>query len=269
MITKIIMVYIGWCKVVTSLVQVLFDLGLAMFYTYAFIVLPDEIKLQNMSIWFGIYIVLSWIYSIPKIKELYNIIVYFGLDIPEHIWDQICNVSKYYNFCRIINVMIGLYVLIQIGPFFKSCGIYTKDALLSCYSVRIIAFRMFIELCLLGLIIIFAGILVCIMMVLKRRRIAHSNMEQASKNNEIQNQMLNNPILVSATKFLEKYNPITEIDQNIYCPICFESAEDNDKEWTKLDCHHKAHRACLAQLYQFKQCCPVCNEPIIVNIDPV
>ena len=302
------MAYIGWCDVLGSLRDIFLLLGFTVFHTYSFITLPYDVKGQTMSIWFGVFIVLSWINLIPVIKKLGIVIKYFGNDISDNIWANLTALSKRYQLTSFVNAVIAIYFFIKIGPFFNSCGIYTSDGTkLACISVQIIAFGVFFSLCVIGIIIVGYSIcmlVLCGVLIYDREHRSHSNIQRfdlhvpapnlevpapnlhvPAPNLEvpmydlevpmddfedpihdvgIQEQMLNHPMTVSATKFLEKYIPIDHPEDSDKCLVCLETPEENSKVWTSLDCGHRSHQDCLLEWYRYEKSCPVCRRPIEV-----
>lgn len=272
------MTHIGWFEVAKSLFNLVWYTGLTIFYTYSFIVLPPEFKLQTMSILFAIFIVLSWIGTIPLIRTLVIKVQYFSTDIEDNILETLTTPSKRYRFIEFIAVCIQFYFFIIINPFSKDCGIYTEPSTeLACVSMQIISWIMFLCLCIVALTIIgFIFLMIFFCFIYCRRRIAREEQMRTYHENPphfLANPdeiipppgLFDHPIMVSATQFLERYVPI-EHPQDDKCFICLETAEeDHNKEWTRLSCGHQSHRLCLADWYRYEQSCPFCRQAIEVN----
>jgi hypothetical protein len=139
--------------------------------------------------------------------------------------------------------------MIVIGPFFESCGIYTEIPS-ACASVQLIAFVGFALTIGFGImILILVGCLIILYDSIRSDNQSHQD-----------------PILRSATQFLEAYNPIPIPDSHTICTICqSEVADDADKAWTALQCGHTFHIDCLSEWYKYSQTCPHCRITIVVN----
>ncbi len=63
-------IYIGWGCLIQSLLSFMVHTGLNTFYSYSFLVLPDDFKSQLMSIFLLILILLNWFGTIPLLQTL-------------------------------------------------------------------------------------------------------------------------------------------------------------------------------------------------------
>jgi hypothetical protein len=247
------MVYIGACKVFGLVLSGLWELGFLIFYTYAYSTLSGDLKGQPISIVFAIYIGLCWISAVLSLKPLFMAFKHYGETIDDDIWALLSATNKLCNLIELIVFGFSFYLMVAIGPFFASCGIYESNHL-ACVALQIIALFAFLETCLicLGLIIL---LLACICSC------GNISFQFVTDNNEAKNQPL-----VSATQFLEKYNPIPNPESSTQCSICMETVlEDDHKEWTELLCRHRFHRECLARWYLYSQSCPHCRDHISLS----
>jgi hypothetical protein len=214
--------------------------------------LPDNLKVQPMSLWFASLIFLSWITLIPIINKLYIIITYFNQDIIDNIYETLTATKKRYKFCYLIISSIAIYFFIMIGPFFNSCGIY-KEYELACLSVQFIACSVFIGFCILGFAMIGCIIFITVLCTFG---LGHRS----------DGPIFTDHVMTSTTQFLEQYLPIDHPEQSDRCFICLGTPEeDNEKEWTILKCEHRSHRECLAEWYRYEQSCPYCRQIIEVS----
>jgi hypothetical protein len=236
------------------------------FFTYSFVILPSD--LMKTSKLLGFYIIMGWITLLPHIKVFFLIILNYGAIINDDVWKNLTRTGKLFNLCSLISNCISSYFMFVIGPFFSSCGIYT--GYLACHTVQIIAFMAFVVWCIFGLILLYIiiFILACI--------IIHGI-------NSFQNQPFmtdqfiippipsqspesvfqqTDPIMLSATRFLETYNPIPDPEPMTKCAICQYSVEEIDDQWTRLQCGHLGHQKCFSEWYIYDQSCPYCRTSI-------
>ena len=259
------MITIGCCKLFSQLCTVVLNFGLMIFFSYSFIILPSD--LMNNSKLLGFYIILAWITTLPHLKVLFLIILNYGTTIDENIWKTLIATGKLVNLCSLIAFCIGSYYMIVIGPFFNSCGIYAGQ--LACTTVRTIAFLSFLGWCLFGIVIIYF-IIVVLAYIFAHGTVQNRPLMPTSFNIHHEPNMesvfqRNDPVLISATQFLEYYNPIPDPEPLSKCAICQETPEESDEGWTRLACNHTGHQVCLSEWFRHKQECPYCRAPIRVS----
>lgn len=255
------MVEIGACKLICSLINIFLLLGLASFFTYSFITLPNDIKGTTSSILFAIFIVMYWLDILPQLKQLYLIVRHYGETIEDNIWKTLNTKSKIFNLISFIGFGISFYFMIVIGPFFKSCGIY-QNTHSACTSVQIIALFGFIQTCGIGICIVFLLLMVIALVYLECNN--HHSGDNIRSANTLNHR--NNPFMVSATAFLEAYNPIPIPESDTKCLVCLETVEESpDKQWTKLKCNHSFHRLCVAEWCKYSLECPHCRTTITIS----
>lgn len=260
------MITIGGCKLFSQLCTVALNFGLMIFFSYSFLALPTEFMKNSKLL--GFYLIVSWINVLPNIRVLFLIILNYGTSIEENVWKNLVRTGLLVKLCSLIAFTIGSYYMIVFEPFFNSCGIYAGQ--LACTTVQIIAFLAFLEWCIIGLVIIYFIIFVLAYVVahgeVNNRPLLPTSFNIHHEPNIDSVFQRNDPILVSATQFLEHYNPIPAPEPLSVCAICQESAEEEySKEWTRLTCGHIGHRICLAEWFKHEASCPYCRAPISVS----
>jgi hypothetical protein len=262
------MITIGCGKFFAQVCALIMNLGLMSFFTYSFIILPGD--LMNNSKLLGVYIIISWITVIPNFRVLFLIISNYGTSMDENVWKNLIANGKLINLCTLIGFCIGTYYMFIIGPFFGSCSIYSGQ--LACISVQIIAFLSFLGWCAFGFVILYFVIVIVAYVIangeVQNRAILPSNFNINHEPNRDSIFQRNDPVLVSATQFLEKYNIIPDPEPLSKCAICQETVEENSERWIRLACGHIGHGICLAEWFKHEQSCPYCRAHISIS-DPV
>ncbi len=243
---------IGRCDYFVAGFQVLFTIGINLFFTVSSTTLSHSLLLEMSSIWFIIYIVLSWIHLLSDCKKLFLTMKYLGDTIPSNIWNQLIKRDKIFDLINLIRFCIGCYFMSQTGPFFNSCSIYKNDQN-TCISLQYIAFITFLEALYLGIMLLLIIAICCYF--------AMRSNPSSGQNSSV------NSVMVSATSFLDKYNPIPLPELDTKCIICLETVDESgDQQWTELECKHKFHQTCLLQWFRYNPSCPYCQSHI--NTEP-
>jgi hypothetical protein len=225
------MIYIGTCEIFKWLTLAFFDLGCLSFFTYGYIKMSNDDKLQTTSVLFALYILIGWIAGFLSLKSLIISIKYYGASIEDDIWTLLKVKSKIYNVLVVINLCLGLYFMIIIGPFFRPCNQYNP---VTCLALQLIGFFAFLEVCVIALTIM----TICL------------------------NQQCNNYLI---TQVMERYNPLPEPESATQCPICLEHIDGNpNKRWISLSCKHVIHEECLNKWLDYGQICPHCRKQILL-----
>jgi hypothetical protein len=218
--------------------------------------------------------------ALPNIKVLGLIILNYGTTVNDDVWNNLIRTSKLMNLCGLINFCIGTYYMITIGPFFNSCGIYSGHT--ACTAVQLIAFVTFIGWCCIGLIPVYIIVFVVAYVATHGDDAMHNRSFMPDRfsvpraprsdfNEPVIDSVFHrhDPIMISASKFLEKYNPIPDPEPLSKCGICQETVEENSTDpWTRLECSHIGHVHCLAEWYKHEPSCPYCRKKIeILNLE--
>lgn len=229
--------YIDISQILKFLISSLFDFILIIFYTYSYFSLSNESKLQTTAVLFALYILVAWFAGCFGLKPLIESIKYYGETIEDDIWNLLSMKSKIYNLLILINLALGIYFIIIIGPFFGSCYQYNK---IPCMALQLIAFFVFLESCFIGLIVVLL-MLICFC--------------QQEQN-----------YLYSMIHILQRYNPIPETASDTQCSVCLSYIDENfNKKWTSLPCKHRVHQDCLTRWFTYGQICPHCKRQILLS----
>lgn len=229
---------------------------LPFFYTYSCTTIPHKLLKNNLSVFFFIYILLSYLSTIPIIIEIYYTYKYLGKIMNISIWKTILPTYKYptqlLRFLPILTFVLGCYFMLKFIPIStNNCDIYTNVSTYVCISFQIISIVTIIYL-FIGSFFIFIICLILPTLLINYNR--HLISIHQSQNH--QSKMI---------KHILSYIPFMKSIDNKNCMICSQTHDDKQEKWIILICHHQFHYNCLTQWLMLQKNCPICHKSLEID----
>jgi len=230
-------------KNIIGIFFLIFHIIIAIYYTFAYYMIPSDLKLMDLSILFLITLFIKWIEAIIMIA---------------HTKDIVCHHNIYFfsplGIAYGINFLIGVvYLSIYKSGSSAECGIYS-DIKIACIALRIEFVTILVLIAIAGIITI---VLLSVFIVECYDYLSFFTNVITHQNTDIS---LNNSYTIVLQRKNLVITTIPPID-NI-CSICVqESIEGN--LWKELTCAHKFHPDCIDPWIQKNNSCPMCRQYII------
>lgn len=232
------------------------------YYTYAYSTIPTYLLNENLTRWFLVYIILSWLWVVVYLINIRYIMLFYNFTFHTNFWNTILPYNKYpFAFIKLIPMFLFGIIIYFVTKFIPlqedKCDIF-ENVHHACQALKIISVCGMIVFSLLAFLVFILMMAMCCGCFLSICGYQNVHIIRVVRNSSIVKQ-----VKKTASQLL----PITKVGppDNV-CSICYADPVENEK-WRQLICNHKFHPDCIDPWIRQHNTCPLCRAEQPANYD--
>lgn len=264
---------ISWRQLAFSKFSLLIHLATLVYLTYAYAVMPNNLRSATISVLMIIWICMAWFNPLIQIANIYCIYRHWGVTMNKNRWMAHLPENRLpWNYGKLFTwpiLIIGVYFCVKFthaSPI-DSCDIYSGITH-PCVASMIIMILSYIAFVIFGIVLLlFCCCAPCLLCLLYKEinngRTITLNGKSIGRNDNNNNTqgdtIIKNPMQASMLAFISSYLPIShDAPKDDVCAFCYVESQESD-DWRTLRCGHKFHRKCIDPWIIKNNTCPLCR----------
>lgn len=279
------LVTISWKHAFYVKTSLVFNLGVLIYLTYSYAVMPSALRSDITSILMLTYIIMGWFRPLIQFANVVCIFRNLGRTMHRNRWAAHLPENRFpWNWGKLFTVpmiSIGIYFCINFthaSPV-DTCNVYSGMTH-PCVASMIIMILTYIAFGFIAITLLLmcccAPCLLCILcsgirdgntVTMNERAVGgNGNRTVATQGNSI----IQNPTQAAMVEFISSYLPISHEPPNDHlCAICYMEDAQLNNNWRTLPCDHKFHPGCIDPWITDRNNCPLCRRVVNDHITSV